>query len=359
LKFGVYLSPWDRNHPAYGSGKPYNDYFCGQLTEILTHYGDIFSVWFDGACGEGPNGKKQVYDWPRYYEVVRSLQPGACICVCGPDIRWCGNEAGDTRPAEWSVVPHRLCRAETVEGKSQRQDGDDFRQKRITSSDADLGSREALKDEDDLIWYPAEVNTSIRPGWFYHAAEDDRVKSFEELWHVYLNSVGGNATFLLNLPPDRRGLIHENDVACLKRLGDFIRETFRDNIASEGALSSPDALPGYGADGLTEMGYDAYFRPAEGVTETRVDVRWDEPRMIGYVVLQENIRMGQRVERFDIVAEDESGNRHIVADGTVIGYKRIVRLPEAVRTRRLSIVIRDARVFPTLAFLGVYAPQCP
>ena len=356
LKFGIYLSPWDRNHPAYGTGDTYNDYFCAQLTELLTRYGDIFSVWFDGACGEGPNGKKQVYDWPRYYQIIRALQPGACICVCGPDIRWCGNEAGDTRPAEWSVVPSRLHRAETVEGKSQRHDDASFRQKRITSSDLDLGSRDALAGEDDLSWYPAEVNTSIRPGWFYHASEDGRVKSFEELRHVYLNSVGGNATFLLNLPPDPRGLIHENDAARLKQLGDYIRAAFRDNIASEGTLSAPDALPGYGTDGLTEPGYDAYFRPADGVTETRVDVRWDAPRSISHIVLQENIRLSQRVERFDIVYEDESGRERVACGGTVIGYKRIVRLNEAIRTRRLSVVIRDARVFPTLAFLGVYGP---
>lgn len=164
LKFGIYLSPWDRNQKTYGLGEAYNDFFIEQLTELLTNYGEIFSVWFDGACGEGANGLKQTYDWKRYYEVIRKIQPNACICVCGPDIRWCGNEAGHTRSSEWSVVPRRLSWEETVEGKSQTEDNTEFRQKIIRSEDLDLGSRTALKNEDDLIWYPVEVNTSIRPG---------------------------------------------------------------------------------------------------------------------------------------------------------------------------------------------------
>lgn len=162
MKFGIYLSPWDRNQPCYGSGKEYNDYYISQLTELLTGYGDIFSVWLDGACGEGPNGKKQVYDWERYYACVRKYQPDACICVCGPDIRWCGNEAGDVRKSEWSVVPARTALAESVQEKSQQSDDAEFRQRKITSDMEDLGSREVLKGENDLIWYPAEINTSIR-----------------------------------------------------------------------------------------------------------------------------------------------------------------------------------------------------
>ena len=356
LKFGVYLSPWDRNHPAYGSGKPYNDYFVAQLTELLTGYGDIFSVWFDGACGEGPNGRRQSYDWPRYYETVRALQPDACICVCGPDVRWCGNEAGDTRPSEWSVVPRRLCKAETVEGKSQQSDDASFRQRRITSSDRDLGSRQALRGEDDLVWYPAEVNTSIRPGWFYHAAEDGRVKDFEQLRRVYLNSVGGNATFLLNLPPDRRGLIHPADAASLARLGRFIGGAFRHNLAESAALSAPAALAGFGPEGLAEPGYDRYFRTAEGVYEARIDLTWPEAVEIGYVALRENIRLGQRVERFAIACEGAKGEEIVLHEGTTVGYKRIVALDAPVKTRRLSVIVRDARVFPTLAFVGVYGP---
>lgn len=203
IKFGVYLSPWDRNSPLYGSGKAYDDYFIGQLTELLTNYGEIFSVWFDGACGEGPNGKKQYYDWDRYYKTIRKLQPFACINVCGPDIRWCGNEAGHTRKAEWSVVPARTRDTEKIAENSQQEYNEEFRQRKISAWDADLGSREILENEKDLVWYPAEVNTSIRPGWFWHESENDKVRSLNELINIYYNSIGANATFLLNIPPTK------------------------------------------------------------------------------------------------------------------------------------------------------------
>ena len=206
IKFGVYLSPWDRNSPLYGKGKEYDDFFISQLTELLTGYGEVFSVWFDGACGEGPNGKKQYYDWERYYRVIRKLQPNACISVCGPDIRWCGNEAGHTRPAEWSVVPKRAKNSEIIAEKSQQEDNEEFRQRRVDARDEDLGSRQALENEQELIWYPAEVNTSIRPGWFWHSAENSQVKPLSALTEIYEKSVGGNATFLLNIPPNRQGL---------------------------------------------------------------------------------------------------------------------------------------------------------
>ena len=243
-----------------------------------------------------------------------------------------------------------------MEGKSQQADDASFRQPRITSSDRDLGSRQALRGEDDLVWYPAEVNTSIRPGWFYHAAEDGRVKDFEQLRQVYLNSVGGTAKNLLNLPPDRRGLIHPADAASLGKLGRFIREVFRDNLAEMASISAGAALPGFGAEGLTAPGYETYFRTAEGHIEARIDLEWPRAQAIGYVVLQENIRLGQRVERFAIACEGPEGEDVILREGTVVGYKRIVRLDRPVTTRRLSILIRDARVFPTLAFIGVYGP---
>ena len=188
IRFGVYLSPWDRNQPLYGSGKPYDDYFVNQLTELLSNYGEIFSVWLDGACGEGPDGKKQFYDWDRYYAVIRRLQPNACIHVCGPDIRWCGNEAGHTRPSEWSVVPRRTMDTEKIASLSQQADDESFRLRPIRAQDLDLGSRQFLKDETDLIWYPAEVNTSIRPGWFWHESENDQVKSLDHLIGIYLNA---------------------------------------------------------------------------------------------------------------------------------------------------------------------------
>ena len=189
IKFGVYLSPWDRNSNIYGS-EEYNDYFCHQLTELLTNYGEVFTVWFDGACGERPNGKRQIYDWDRYYALIRKLQPNACIAICGPDIRWCGNEAGHTRPSEWSVLPVGFAEPDEVAENSQRVDSSEFREKTIKETERDLGSREFLKDNIGLRWYPAETDTSIRPGWFYHADEDERVRSTETLLDIWYRTVG-------------------------------------------------------------------------------------------------------------------------------------------------------------------------
>ena len=200
LKFGVYLSPWDRHDPRYGAGKPYDDYYVAQLTELLTGYGELFCVWLDGACGEGPNGRRQVYDWPRYYRTIRALQPGAVISVCGPDVRWCGNEAGHCRPSEWSVVPAQLRDAAYTAERSQQADDAAFA-RRVDRTDEDLGSREAIAGAGALAWYPAEVDTSIRPGWFYHPEEDGRVRTADKLLDIYLAAVGGNAALLLNVPP--------------------------------------------------------------------------------------------------------------------------------------------------------------
>ena len=192
LKFGVYLSPWDRHEQTYGQGEPYNTYYKNQLRELLTEYGDLFCIWLDGACGEGKNGKVQKYDWQGYYAVMRELQPDAVICISGPDVRWIGNEAGVCRKSEWSVVPSWLSVNEFIAEKSQKTDDKNFAKKHNAMT-LDLGSRKAIKGETDLIWYPAEVDTSIRPGWFYHENEDSKVKSIDKLYKIYLNSVGGNA----------------------------------------------------------------------------------------------------------------------------------------------------------------------
>ena len=352
IKFGVYLSPWDRNSRLYGT-EEYNDYFCNQLTELLTEYGEVFSVWFDGACGEGPNGKKQVYDWDRYYALIRKLQPNACINVCGPDVRWCGNEAGDTRESEWSVVPARLAMAERVSALSQQSDDEEFRQRKITSTDRDLGSREVLQDETDLIWYAAEVNTSIRPGWFYHASEDDKVRSLETMLHIYYNSVGGNGTFLLNLPPNRDGLFHENDVKRLQEIGDYLRETFAVNLAADACFTASDEKEGYGIENAKEPGYDAYYKANDGVSAVEIAAEFDLPQTVSHVVLQENIKCSQRIEAFEIVAVLADGTEKTVYSGTVVGYKRIVKF-EPIETDKIVVKIKDSRVCPTLSFIGIY-----
>jgi alpha-L-fucosidase len=352
IKFGVYLSPWDRNQSTYGYGTTYNDFFVNQLTELITNYGEVFTVWFDGACGEGTNGKKQIYDWDRYYEVIRTLQPNACINVCGPDIRWCGNEAGDTRPAEWSVVPKRTSETERIAKLSQQEDNAVFRERKIKASDSDLGSRTILEKEQDLIWYPAEVNTSIRPGWFYHEEEDDKVRSLEELLHIYYNSVGGNAMYLLNIPPTKEGLIHKNDVKRLQEIGDYLNRAFETNILETAKISADSSAKDYEIDNVRVDDYQTYYKTNDGVTDSIIDISWEAKQTIGHIVLKENILCSQRIEHFTIEALLD-GEYKTIYEGTVVGYKRIVKL-NSVETDKIRIHITDARVAPTLSFLGIY-----
>lgn len=355
LKFGVYLSPWDRNSPYYGQGKAYDDYYVNQLTELLTQYGEIYVVWLDGACGEGKNGKLQRYDWDRYFEVIRRLQPQACIFGCGPDVRWCGNEAGHTRPSEWSVVPADMANAEKVSALSQHEDNARFRERGIDSTLMDLGSRDRLKEETDLIFYPAETNFSIRPGWFYHKEEDGQVRSFENLRDIYLHSVGGNTTMLLNIPPTPEGLFHERDVETLGRLGSFIRTAFQQNLLDGAQMESvpKQGANGAGMEAVRKDTYADYFENPAGERELTVRIRWEEEQLLNYLVLKEAIGFSQRVEAFSISYRKEDGAMEPFFHGTVIGHKRIVEL-NGIRTKELRISITDARVAPILSFIGVY-----
>ena len=318
LKLGVYLSPWDRNSPVYGSGAAYDDYFCAQLEEITTKYGELYSLWFDGACGEGP--KKQVYDWARYYAVIRKNQPNAVIAVCGPDVRWIGNEAGFTRPSEWSVVPARLAESESVARRSQTADNSAFRELPISSEDVDLGSLERLTKEieagGELIWYPAEVDVSIRPGWFYHKHEDEKVRSVENLLEIYEKSVGGNAVLLLNIPPDTAGRISEPDAKRLAELGERIREI-------------------YGKDLFIDCEVE---KRAAG----KIIITPEKPLTLTHLVLSEDISQGQRVEKFEVFADEAK-----IYTGTTIGYKKICRF-EAVSARCFTVCINETRAEPII-----------
>ena len=350
IAFGVYLSPWDRNCPLYGSGRAYDDFFVSQLKELLSGYGDVFSVWFDGACGEGPDGRKQYYDWERYYAVIRQLQPRACISVCGPDVRWCGNEAGHTRSAEWSVVPLRARDSEIISGKSQHNDDESFRLRRIDARDEDLGSRVALANEPELIWYPAEVNTSIRPGWFWHESENDKVRPLNELIDIYIRAVGGNATLLLNIPPTKDGLLHKNDVKRLSDLGEFLKSAFAENLVPEAKLTCESMQPDHGIERVITDSYETTYIP----TSSNADIQIKFPRkeMLGFLVIKENILKSQRVECFSVDIS-ENGCFREVYRGTTIGYKRIVPLGDVV-TDTVRIRITDSRVAPVISFIGVY-----
>lgn len=346
LTFGVYLSPWDRTEACYGSGAPYDDFFVAQLTELLTGYGPISTVWLDGANGEGPDGRIQTYDWDRYYEVVRRLQPDAVISVCGPDVRWCGNEAGHTRPDEWSVVPASLRDAERVASRSQQQDDAAFA-RMVRSDEEDLGSRSALEATDDeLIWYPAEVNTSIRPGWFHHPAEDDQVRSAIELFDIYRRSVGGNSGFLLNVPPEASGVISAPDVEALRGLGALIAElTDRDRAPRARATISGRTIP--------LPAPDATLGLCEGDTVT---VRWDEPVEIDGIILDEDISRGQLIEHLEVDLEEVDGTTRTALVVHAVGYRRIAALPRR-RVRAAHIRVVGARGAVHLSRLSILTPS--
>lgn len=351
LKLGVYLSPWDRHEPRYGEGEAYNDYFCAQLEELATGYGDIYTFWFDGACGEGKNGKKQRYDWDRYYALIRARQPGAVISICGPDVRWCGNEAGHCRPSEWSVVSSWMADAEKVHGDSQKADDASFREQTLRNEDIDLGSREILSKEPGLIWYPAEVDVSIRPGWFYHEEEDGKVKSLETLLDMYEKSVGGNAVLLLNVPPDRRGLIHENDTARLKELGDSIRAITSRDAAEGAAYSSDQETPEHPAQNAAFPG-EGFWKPADGEEQASLTIRLKEEKPVACVLLQEEISESQRIEAFVITVATPGGGKEVYR-GTTVGHKKLCRF-EPVETDTVTIRITQSRIAPTLRFARVY-----
>ena len=353
IKFGIYLSPWDRNCPVYGQGKPYDDFFCNQLTELCTQYGELFTLWFDGACGEGPNGKKQVYDFERYYALIRELQPNAAISICGPDVRWCGNEAGDTRESEWSVLPTGFDTPETVAANSQQSDDSAFREKTISEMQRDLGSRDFLNGAIGYVWRPSETDTSIRPGWFYHASEDDHVRSAETLMDIWYRTVGGNSTLLLNIPPDNRGLLHENDVRNLTELGQRIRETFAHNLAADAEFTASSDDGYHLPANMAVDSYDAYYKPFDGENAITVNVKLPVAAEVTHVVIKEHIPMSQRIEQYVIEAKLADGIWYEVNRGTTVGYKKIAKF-DTVKTDEIRIRILDSRVCPILSFVGIY-----
>jgi alpha-L-fucosidase len=301
LKAGLYCSPWDRNSPVYGDSPRYNDLFCDQLTELLTRYGRIDEVWFDGANGEGPNGKKQTYDWPRFWGLVRRLQPQAVMFSdAGPDVRWIGNERGVAGDTNWSTMNPDAVPYPGADGP---------------------GIIAALQngDPDGTVWRPGETDVSIRPGWFYHPAEDARVKTVDQLVDLYFTSVGRNSKLLLNVPPTRAGLLHDTDVARLAGMRRTLVSLFAQDFAG-GARQRWLA----GDDGGS----------------MRCDLDLGRVRSMSIVELREDITAGQVVSsyRLDASTSSTSTERRLLAQGTTIGYRRLVRIPAAeVRSLRLSV----------------------
>ena len=350
LKFGVYLSPWDRHEATYGSGEEYNKYFRNQLTELATQYGDIFCFWFDGACGEGKNGKKQVYDWNSYFSLIRELQPNAVINICGPDVRWCGNEAGKSRESEWSVVPAFVGNQDYTAEHSQQEDNAEFA-KKVDAKTQDLGSRNFIEGETEFIWYPAEVDVSIRPGWFYHKREDFKVKSLKKLMQIYWGSVGGNSSLLLNIPPDKNGLIAKADVRALCKFGDELRKEFPENLATDCVASASSQLDEeHNADNIFDE--NGYWQCGAGDEHPEIEITFKNTIVADKIVLKENIATGQQIESFDVYGDSGNGYEKLCSS-TVIGAKRICRFKKQ-SLNKIKIVITSYRVKATLNKVELY-----
>lgn len=343
LKFAVYLSPWDMNHPAYGTDS-YNDYFVNQLTELLTQYGPITEVWFDGACGEGPNGKKQMYDFKRYYETIRRLQPEAVIAVMGPDVRWVGTESGYGRDTEWSVIPASVRNLDEIASSSQQKSGTGTFLPDGNCMNPDLGSRALLKDSQGVIWYPSEVDVSIRPGWYYHPEQDTLVKSPQKLVDIYYSSIGKNSLLLLNLPPDKRGLIHENDIHSLREMRRILYETFSHNLIKD-ALIAPSLK-----DNLTDALLETYWEAPS--KNPRLEIEFPTETLFDRLLLQENITQGQRIESFTLEYRTE-GQWRTLFHGTTVGYKRLARFTP-VKATHVRLTLEQFRDSPQISEIALY-----
>ncbi len=328
LKFGIYLSPWDRNSALYGTDA-YNDYFVNQLTELLTEYGEIFYIFFDGACGEGPNGKVQKYDFPRYIETIRKYQPDAVIFNDGgPDVRWVGNEAGKARHSEWAVCPKELCHyAEVQTGAGPLADQGNLHF--LYNTDDEIGSLSNILYSKGLTFCPSEIDTSIRPGWFWHREEEPR--SLDTLFKIYLTSVGGNASLHLNIPPTTEGLLDERDVKRLQEFGQLIESEF-----------SKPAGCNMEKTGGSDM-------------QPEYTLTFDGEKAIKYVVLEEDISKGQRIESFSIYMENKGGRDFPVFQGTAVGNRKICPLYDPFALQ--NPLIASGSALPTALKLKIKAAR--
>jgi alpha-L-fucosidase len=314
LKVGLYLSPWDRHEARYGDSPRYNDFYCDQLTELLTRYGTISEVWFDGANGEGPNGRKQEYDWDRYWALVRKLQPQAVMFSdAGPDVRWIGNERGAASETNWSTVDPRVVPFPGAAGAAvtlMLQHGDP------------AGS----------AWRPGETDVSIRPGWFHHPAEDTKVKSVDDLVSIYFTSVGRNSKLLLNVPPTRDGLLHPTDVARLGGLRTALSSLFPRDLAA---------------------GRSVRWQRTGGATAiAEIDLRREVS--VSVVDLREDITKGQIVAGYTLEGIGDNGPWRTFSRGTTIGYRRLERVAPPRPVRHVRLRIEDAIAAPEPVKVRLY-----
>ena len=317
LKFGVYLSPWDRNHPAYGTPQ-YNNVFVNMLKEIFTNYGPIWELWWDGANGEGPNGKKQIYDFARFEKVVRKLSPNTIIFSdIGPDARWCGNEKGFAGKTNWNTL-----------------DTAGFK-RGIGAPPTDTLNQGNVWGKN---WIPAECDVSIRPGWFYHKKEDSLVKSPQQLFEIYLKSVGRGANLILNVPPDQRGLITSYDSASLIGFKKLREESFDNNLSTKGTVY----FISNNKKRVTKKVNDGNEQTFETVTDPSsqsIEIQFDDPENVNCILLKENQVNGQHCAKFKLQLLDE--NQELIKEiyGTTIGHKRIFTFPQT-KVNRIHLQIQ-------------------
>jgi alpha-L-fucosidase len=318
LLLGFYLSPWDRNHPQYGTPE-YNDVYVSTMTELMTQYGSLFEFWWDGANGEGPNGKKQVYDFHRFEKTAAQLQPNAVIFSdIGPGCRWAGNEQGTVGDPNWCTLDTAsFARGLGAPPNDTLQHG----------------------NANGAHWIPAECDVSIRPGWFYHAEEDNKVKTPQQLWDIYLKSVGRGANLILNVPPDRQGRIHERDSVALVEFGNLRRDRFAKNLAA-GKTARVGGAQVNAA--LTDGNLKTFVKLSKNSKKRLITIDLGSEQTVSLVKIQENVANGQRVSAFTVAAWQDNQWRK-VAEGTTIGYRRILELPQPVRTQRLRVQVLNTK----------------
>ena len=350
LKVGLYLSPWDRHEECYGDSPRYNDFYCAQLTELLTNYGPLHEVWFDGACAEGPNGRKQEYDWERIFGLVKSLQQEAVTFGDGgTDVRWVGNERGFAGETCWATVDPRTVRFPGDSGICQANDASAKEQlKRHFGS----GVAPDPAGREPRIWRPAECDVSIRPGWFYHPEEDEKVRSAENLVDLYFKSVGRNSLLLLNIPPTQDGLFHKNDVAAILGMRRELDRIFSRNLASGATARANNEHPDHRAANLIDGQADTFWAAQEPATQAIVELELPQNERISVISLQEPIQLGQRIAAYHIEIE-EAGTWRTIAQGTTIGHKKLDRF-SPVETRRIRLHIDKALATVALGAVGVY-----
>ncbi|MFC4672305.1 alpha-L-fucosidase [Dysgonomonas termitidis] len=337
LKFGVYLSPWDQNHPAYGTPE-YNQVFANTLDEVLSGYGEVFEQWFDGANGEGHSGKKQTYDWNLFHETVYRNQPHAIIFSdVGPGCRWMGNERGIAGETNWSTI--------NIDG---------FEPGRNAPPSEILNSGE----QGGKAWVPAETDVSIRPGWFYSPSTDDKVKTVDELMDIYYTSVGRNSNLLLNVPPDRRGRIHPADSIRLMEFRTAREEAFRKDLTVSAKAKSSETRNGqqYKTSNVLDNDYNTYWASGDDKTAPALEITFEKVTTFNRLLLQEYIPLGQRVYSFSVKYwDDAKSDWSLLSDATTIGYKRILRFP-AITSNKIKIEF-NALACVAISTIGVYKAQ--